>query len=152
MSSPQLEDLPDALSNHIGYLLVRLGKHAQRLFSLEIGPLGLRPAHCDILLTLADRGALAQVEIANLLLIERAHLVALLDQLEGLGLVLRTPDRVDRRRHAVTLTPTGVETTARVAAIALKVEETLLDGLIAAERDLLRGALRRLARDADEGD
>lgn len=152
MPSPNLDDLPDALSAHIGYLLVRLGKHAQRLFSQAISPLGLRPAHCDILLTLADRGAMAQVEIADLLLIERAHLVALLDQLEALGLVQRAADRVDRRRHAVTLTEQGVRTAAAVAALAIRVEDALLAGLAAPERPGLRSVLRSLARDADEGD
>ena len=152
MSSPDLDALPDALSGHVGYLLVRLGKHAQRLFSLEVGALGLRPPHCDILLTLSAQGALAQVDIATTLHIERAHLVALLDQLSALGLVVRTPDAADRRRHAVRLTEAGVDTAARVAAIALEVEGTLLAELSAAEAASLRSMLRRLARDADEGD
>ena len=138
MPSPNLDDLPDTLSNHIGYLLVRLGKHAQRSFSLEISPLELRPAHADILLTLADRGAMAQVEIAQLLSIERAHLVALLDQLERLGLVRRDADPRDRRRHAVLLTEQGVLVTAQVAEIALRVEDALTDGLPVVERELLR--------------
>ncbi len=152
MPSPNLDDLPDSLSHHIGYLFVRLGKHAQRLFSVEIATLGLRPPHCDILLTLADRGAMAQVEIAQLLSIERAHLVALLDQLERLELVRRAADPHDRRRHAVLLTEPGVQVAAQVADIALRVEDALLDGLPVVERELLRNSLRHVARDAEEGD
>lgn len=152
MPSPNLDDLPDSLSNHIGYLLVRLGKHAQRVFSLDIAALGLRPPHCDILLTLADRGAMAQVEIAQLLSIERAHLVALLDQLEHLGLLRRDADPRDRRRHAVLLTEQGTILAEQVAGIAARVEDVLLEGLPAVERELLRKVLRHLARDAEEGD
>ena len=152
MTSPNLDDLPAALSAHVGYLLVRLGKHAQRMFSLKIDALGLRPAHCDVLLTLAERGALSQVDIASTLSIERAHLVALLDQLEAMGLVLRAPDKVDRRRHAVRLTAQGGRTAATVAALAVEVEDALLDALSATERDRLRKTLQVLARDAEEGD
>ena len=152
MPSPNLDELPLTLSAHVGYLLVRLGKHAQRLFSLEIAPLGLRPAHCDILLTLADRGTLAQVEIATLLSIERAHLVALLDQLEASGQLQRAPDPVDRRRHAVSLTAAGMIMVAQVRDIAEHVEEALLDGLPRADRAHLRQTLRQLAREAEEGD
>jgi len=152
MSSPILDNLPTALSEHVGYLLVRLGKHAQRLFSLKVEPLGVRPAHCDILFTLVARGSLAQVEIANILSIERAHLVSLLDQLEGMGLVLREPDAVDRRRHAVRLTAKGMQVSTKISRLASQVEDELVTPLTHKERDLLRKMLRVLAKDADEGD
>lgn len=152
MSSPILDNLPTALSEHVGYLLVRLGKHAQRLFSLKVEPLGVRPAHCDILFTLVARGSLAQVDIANILSIERAHLVSLLDQLEGMGLVLREPDAVDRRRHAVRLTAKGVQVSTKISRLASQVEDELVTPLTHKERDLLRKMLRVLAKDADEGD
>jgi DNA-binding MarR family transcriptional regulator len=152
MTSPNLDDLPEALSGHVGYLLVRLGKHAQRLFSAEIAAFGLRPPHADIVLTLAARGALSQIDIANTLRIERAHLVALLDQLEALGLVRRAPDPTDRRRHSVGLTDEGATTATRLRQVALDVEKALVDGLSDLEAATLRATLRRLARDADEGD
>lgn len=152
MTSPNLDDLPEALSGHVGYLLVRLGKHAQRLFSAEIASFGLRPALADIVLTLAARGALSQIDIANTLRIERAHLVALLDQLEALRLVLRSPDPSDRRRHSVGLTEAGTETATRLRQVALDVERALIQGLSDDEAATLRTMLRRLARDADEGD
>jgi DNA-binding MarR family transcriptional regulator len=152
MSSPNLEDLPPVLAAHTGYLLVRLGKHAQRLFSLAIAPVGLRPPHADIMLLLADSGALAQVEVAQRLNIERAHLVALLDQLEGMQLLLRAADPHDRRRHAVRLTTLGEAVAAQIATIAATVQRQLLGDLSAQEVEQFRATLQRLARDADEGD
>ena len=152
MSSPVLDNLPSALSEHVGYLLVRLGKHAQRLFSLKVDALSVRPAHCDILLTLVAHGTLAQVEIANILSIERAHLVSLLDQLESLGLVLREPDAVDRRRHAVQLTAKGMQVATKISRLAAEVEDELLEPLPKRDRRILRNMLRVLAKDADEGD
>lgn len=152
MSSPKLDALPDALAGHTGYLLVRVGKHAQRLFSAAVEPLGLRPAHCDVLLLLLERGALAQVDIAGTLSIERAHLVGLLDQLEARGLVRREADPHDRRRHAVRLTEGGEAISATVSARAAEVQGELLRELDVAERAAFYGFLRRIARDAEEGD
>lgn len=150
--SPSLDRLPKALAGHAGYLLVRLGKNAQRLFSAAVSPLGLRPQLCDILLTLDERGAQSQVALSETLAIERAHLVALLDQLEALGHVRRAVDPADRRRHAVSLTDEGARAAKRVAELAAETERAVLEGLAAAERKQFRAMLRRLAEDADEGD
>lgn len=150
--SPDLDHLPSTLSGHAGYLLVRLGKHAQRLFSSRIAALSLRPAHVDVLFLVADRGSLSQVAIADTLTIERAHLVALLDQLQALGLVERRADPADRRRHAVVLTEAGAAAVVRLGALAREVEDELLADLAPAERVTFRETLRRLARDADEGE
>ncbi len=152
MSSPDLASLPKSLSDHVGYLLVRLGKHAQRMFSQAVAPLGLRPAHCDILLLLEAEGALAQVTIAERLLIERPGLVALLDFLEGESLLQRQVDPRDRRRHAVCLTPAGVQRAAELRVVAAQVEASLLADLDELHRGPFREALQRIARNADEGD
>lgn len=150
--SPDLDHLPATLAGHAGYLLVRLGKHAQRLFSARIAALSLRPAHADVLFLVADRGPLSQVAIADTLTIERAHLVGLLDQLQDLGLVERRADPGDRRRHAVVLTEAGAVEVGRLSAFAREVEDELLGDLAPAERVTFRETLRRLARDADEGE
>jgi DNA-binding MarR family transcriptional regulator len=151
MNGPTIDRLPEALANHAGYLLVRLGKQVARAFSACVEPLGLRPPHCDILLTLAERGSLSQVEIADTLEIEPAHLVTLLDQLAALGLIQRTADPKDRRRHAIVPTQRGASATAQVAMLASSVEDALFVGLTDAERTSCRALLRRLARAAAAG-
>ena len=78
--------------------------------------------------------------------------MALLDQLEEQGLVLREADAADRRRHAVRLTARGVRIATQLSKIALAVEKELLAPLDPKSREVLRKALRLLAKDADEGD
>ena len=151
MGTPDLDVLPPDLSAHVGYLLVRAGKHAQRLFSAQIATLGLRPALADVVILLRARGSLSQVEIATTLAIERAHLVALLDQLEALGFVLRSADPADRRRHAVTLTEAGTTAAERLGGMAEAVEGLLLADLSDEEREQFRSLLQRMARRAEEG-
>jgi DNA-binding MarR family transcriptional regulator len=145
MNDP-LERLPRALKDHAGYLLVRLGKQAQRAFSSAIEPLGLRPPHCDILFTLAEGGPQSQVQLAEILAIERAHLVTLLDQLEVMALVQRTVDPADRRRHAVALTEAGVARAEVVAEVAVQVEDALLGELTKEQRRRLKATLQGLVR------
>ena len=60
------------MHTHVGYLLVRLGKRAQRAFESSLVPLGLRPPHFDVLAVLAEQGRLSQKEVAEVLGVDSA--------------------------------------------------------------------------------
>lgn len=145
MTTRNLNALPEDLSEHTGYLMVRLGKHAEATFTTAIAPLGLRPPHYDMLVTLAADLAGSQKELADLLRIDQAHLVALLDELETGGLVTRATDQSDRRRNVVELTSAGKHTVGRARAIAADVQESILAPLAIAEREAFQAMLRKLA-------
>ncbi len=145
MSDRTFDALPRALTGHLGYLLVVLGKRAQRAFSLALEPEGLRPPHFDILATV-DSGPQSQATLARVLALEPAHLVALLDELEGRGLVRRAPDPADRRRYAIELTAKGTTTYKRLGRLSLQVESELVASLSARERTQLEKLLSTLAR------
>jgi DNA-binding MarR family transcriptional regulator len=146
MDDRTLEQLPTALVEHVGYLLVVLGKRAQRAFTLALEPEGLRPPHFDLLASLDEGGARSQSALAKGLALEPAHLVSLLDELEELGLVARAPDPNDRRRYAISLTSRGATLTRRLNTVARRVEVELLADLSVDERNSLRVSLQRLAR------
>lgn len=146
MKNRNFEDLPSVLTQHVGYLLVVLGKRAQRAFAAALEPDGLRAPHFDVVSLLSQRGASSQAEIARTLVLEPAHLVTLLDELEKRSLVLRSPDPSDRRRYSVALTTHGTTMVHRLSAAALEVEAELLAELKPAERVQLRKLLQRLTR------
>jgi MarR family transcriptional regulator for hemolysin len=70
-----------------------------------------------------------QIELAQQLGLEGASLVALLDRLEGDGLVKRVQDSADRRAKRIQVTDRGRRSFAKVLAVATESRESLLHGV-----------------------
>ncbi len=135
--------LPTALTGHAGYLGVVMGQRSQERFEVAMATLDLRPVHYDVLASLAERGPMAQRQLADLLDIDAARVVALIDELEARGLVARTVDPDDRRRNLLSLTKDGRSLTVRAARLAAAVEKDLLQALDESERVRLRALLQK---------
>ena len=124
------------MSSHVGYLTIRLAGLAKESFERAIEPLGLRPA-------LYELGPESQRDLAAVLGIDPARVVALVDELESSGLAERRVDPDDRRRRVVAPTRRGRDVHGRALRAARLVEADLLDALTPAERTALRDLLRR---------
>jgi DNA-binding MarR family transcriptional regulator len=97
-------------------------------------------------LALLDEGARdTQAAIADALQLDRGTLVGLLDSLEEHGLVERTRDVADRRRHVVTLTAAGRRQLAKFRMIVSGLDDEFLAPLSGADRAMLVGLLARIA-------
>ncbi|ARP72829.1 MarR family transcriptional regulator [Streptomyces pluripotens] len=116
----------ELLGARLGYLL----KHAQLRLAESAGPalarFGLDARELAVLVVLAAGPSLSQLEAARRLGVDRTTMVALIDALEGKGLVERRRSEDDRRRNVVELTERG----RRVRADAEDARE-------AAEREFL---------------
>ena len=101
------------LSRRLGYLL----KHAQlrmaELTAKALTPYGIDGRELAVLLVLAGGEPASQQQAAQRLGIDRTTMVALLDALEGKGLVARHPHADDRRRNVVELTDAGQDALRR---------------------------------------
>ena len=73
----------------------------------------------------------------------------MLDDLEARGLIERSRDPADRRRHVVTLTPAGREAVERLRVVSRQVEDEFFEPLGAQERKELYALLSRVARHHD---
>jgi DNA-binding MarR family transcriptional regulator len=99
----------------LGYLL----KHAQQQFSeltaTGFAPLGISGREAAVLRAVGHggEGPASQGEVARRLGVDRTTMVALIDELQGKGLVLRRQDPDDRRKNAVEL---SVQSGAALAA------------------------------------
>jgi DNA-binding MarR family transcriptional regulator len=99
--------LPDALAGRLGYLL----KHVQQSLVLTaapaLAPYGIDGRELAVLAVLGGDLPLSQQEAAEQLGVDRTTMVALVDVLEGKGLVERHRSAHDRRKNIVELTAAG---------------------------------------------
>src|SRR5689334_13420518 len=90
----------------LSLLLARRGRVMNLRMRQALGVTGLGPKHGTTLLLL-QQGALSQQQIIESLAVDASAVVAVLNDLERDGLVLRTRDPADRRRHIVAITKLG---------------------------------------------
>lgn len=128
-----------------GVLLLRLARATSRRLTAALESLGMSGHEFATLSLLRDSGPLSQQQLSEGLRIHPSNLVGLLDALEQQGLVARSRDPADRRRHFVGLTPAGMQRLGEAQRAALDAERELLAPLSAAERKELQSYLVRLA-------
>ncbi|WP_257166409.1 MarR family winged helix-turn-helix transcriptional regulator [Bradyrhizobium sp. SRS-191] len=95
------------LENHLGYFVRRLQHWIFRDANAGLATIDLDVILYSILETIAANPGAAQIAVAGALGIERARMVALLDDLQQAGLIVRERSEQDRRAHALGLTPRG---------------------------------------------
>jgi DNA-binding MarR family transcriptional regulator len=102
-----------------------------------------------VLNRLAGASAPTQATLAAAVGRDKTRLIPLLDRLEARGLLRRTPDPDDRRNRIVALTPEGRALVMRCRDGIRAMEDELLAGLAADDRDGLRLLLTRAAAELD---
>ena len=117
-----------------GLMLALVGHEAMRRLRDAHADHGLTPRQFHILGLLHDRGPLAQTELAAEVDVAASVLVTLLNPMEDDGLVARTRDLRDRRRHVVTLTGAGRARLEAASAAQEHVEDELFDVLSPEQR------------------
>lgn len=137
------------LSRRLGYLL----KHAQRrlaeLTAKALTPYGIDGRELGVLVVLAGREPTSQQQAAQRLSIDRTTMVALLDTLEGKGLVSRHPHADDRRRNVVELTEAGQDTLRRATEAGDHAEREFLAPLSPQAAQHLRNSLHTIVTHPD---
>ena len=136
---------PEPLASAPGFLLSFNGQRTAYTFAKTLEPLGLRPPHFGVMnLIAADPGATQQA-LVDRSMIDPSSMVAVIDELEEMGLAERRPHPSDRRKHAIHLTQRGQRTLERARKAAMKMTEELLAPLNQRERQTLHRLLRKLA-------
>jgi DNA-binding MarR family transcriptional regulator len=128
-----------------GYLLARLGEASRRRFHRALEPEGLHPRHFGVMTMVAAQPGLSQQELHEKTAIDPSSMVAVIDELEALGLAERRPLPADRRVRTIFLTSSGQEKLERVRGLAAELQREFFTPLSADERRTLHGLLRKLA-------
>jgi MarR family transcriptional regulator, lower aerobic nicotinate degradation pathway regulator len=130
-------DSPSRMRALPSWLVNQAALRAQRL----VADAGVRRHHFAVLAALEEAGAASQAELGRRVWMDRSDLHAVLNELEGDGLVARVRDERDRRRNLVRLTAAGGERLGDLQARAEAAQEALLEPLSQPERDELRRLL-----------
>ncbi|KQC37743.1 MarR family winged helix-turn-helix transcriptional regulator [Frankia sp. ACN1ag] len=127
------------------FLLAQVGAHAAARFAERISELGLIPAEVGILRMIAARPGRSQRSLAEELGVVPSRIVALVDRLEGKGLLARARNPTDRRNHALQLTAEGGAVMARMRGLAAAHEDEICAALDDAQRAHLSSLLAAIA-------
>ena len=139
LNKPALHFAPTA-----GMLLVKLGRFAEARFKEALKPTELTPKHLGVLFEVRANPTSQQL-LCQTIDVDASKLVAILNDLEEDGLIVRRRDPQDRRRHIVELTKEAQARLAKAEKVAKSVEEEVFAGLDADERAQLRLLLARMA-------
>jgi DNA-binding MarR family transcriptional regulator len=130
--------------------LAYLFKHADRrmaeLHAEALAPFGIQARDLGVLLAIDGGEPASQQQVAERMGVDRTTMVAIVDDLEAKGIVVRRPDPIDRRRNVVSITPDGQRILREAIAASDLAEAQLLAPLSAEEGEQLRRALARLLR------
>jgi DNA-binding MarR family transcriptional regulator len=126
-----------------GQLFFRLWRASHTRTADALETIGLTPALFALLNVLGARDGAIQQQLSSDMGIDPSAMVTLIDELEGAGLAERRRRPNDRRAWEVAITAKGRRTLGSAKRAATKVEDEVLGGLSAADRDQLLILLRR---------
>jgi DNA-binding MarR family transcriptional regulator len=136
--------LPALLADDAGHLMARIAEGLGSRHLLALAELGLSLRSFGVL-GLACETARDQITISRLTGIDRTTVVAIVDDLEAAGLVLRRPSPADRRARLVEPTPSGRSLADQALQRVRGIQDEHFAALSATEREQLMTTLRRLA-------
>ena len=134
-----LGDLPGLL----GYQLRRAQLAMFQDFAAAMGALDISPGQFGVLMIINANPGLNQSRLAGAMGIDRSTMVAVLDSLEGRGLLARKPSPTDRRSHALELTRKGTGLLREMRPVIDAHEDRIAHRLSGSERATLIALLSR---------
>lgn len=132
------------VANQPTWLLSRANARAHAILTEAFATEGVRGYHFRLLAAIDQHGPSSQAELGRATGLDRSDVVATLDDLVARRLARRRPDRADKRRNIVTITPSGDELLERLTTVLDGVQQTLLAPLTPREQATLVRLLAKL--------
>ena len=142
-TSPEAS-IPQALGNHVCFLLGTVSTRAIELFGQELTGSKLSVRAAGMLLLLHAQGPTSQNVIGQQMRLERSTMSLAVDELERNRLVRRRRAPADRRQNELELTARGRRAIDEIQAATDKTTETLLQQLDPDEQRQLVALLQRI--------
>ncbi|MEQ4520401.1 MarR family transcriptional regulator [Pseudarthrobacter sp. B907] len=132
-----------SISLDAGFLLAKLHAAGSVLNNRALADFGLKERSYSVLALANSELEPTQREMAEFLSLDPSQIVALIDELEQRGLVIRAPGKLDRRAKIVSATAEGAALFRKAEAAARAAEAAALAGLSSEEVGELKGLLRK---------
>jgi DNA-binding MarR family transcriptional regulator len=129
-----------------GYVVRRAQVWIFQDFKRRLRDFDITPAQFAVVKVVAANPGVAQARVAEVLGIERARLVEMLDRLGRRGLVVRSRSPSDRRTHALQLTHDGAALLERLQPCLAAHEQNVVARIGAEDKTTLLRILRPLLR------
>jgi DNA-binding MarR family transcriptional regulator len=125
------------VGDSIGFRLRRIQNHLVRAYTERVSAISVRSGVMTALSIIGANPGISQTDLARGAGFDKASVVGLIDELETLGWAKRVRPPTDRRRHALTLTPSGEVAVKQLAQAAKEVESALTDHIAPKDMALL---------------
>jgi DNA-binding MarR family transcriptional regulator len=102
-----VQEKSHSVEDYVGYNLKRAYMIVHDDFRRALGEDGLGPRTFSALAIVSNNSGISQSDLARRLGIERSGMVAIVDELQREGMILRKPVSNDRRVHALVVTERG---------------------------------------------
>ena len=131
--------------NMAGHLVRRLNQISVAVFADRMAAMGveLTPVQFAALSSIRQNPGIDQATLAGAIAYDKATLGGVIDRLETKALIQRTVSPHDRRARVLTLTDAGEAMFQRVAPEVAELQNDILSGLDASEREQLLTLLRK---------
>lgn len=129
-----------------GYVVRRAQVWIFQDFKKALKDLDMTPAQFAVMKIVAANAGIVQARVAEVLSIERARLVQMLDRLEARQLIARTRSAKDRRSHVLHLSSDGLALLARLEPLIAAHERNVVDRIGARDKNELLRILAPLLR------
>jgi MarR family transcriptional regulator, lower aerobic nicotinate degradation pathway regulator len=137
--------IPGELARFPGYLLARLGEASRRRFATALKEQKIHPRDFGVMTLIDADPGLTQQQLHERSGIDPSSMVAIIDELEAVGLAERRPHPGDRRARSIHLTAQGEQSLAEVRRIAAGLQGEMFGRLSEEELATLHSLLRKLA-------
>lgn len=125
--------------------MAKVNRKLRTVFDARVKERGLTLARARTLLALTEQEGLYQKELAEVLEIENATMVRLIDGLERQAFVERQAVEGDRRAKRIVMTEEGRQLADEVVSLADEVREELLESVTDEELEIALDVMRKMS-------
>lgn len=133
-----------ALASDIPFLFARARAASTRNAHAALAQIGLKVRAFSVLLLACEGLRPTQRELSEFLSLDPSQIVALVDELERRGAVIRQADPQDRRQRIILPTPAGKRLLRKAQGLIQAANDKSLGSLTQAERQMLNVLLQQI--------